>query len=92
MAVTLQTLLTFGLNFQLPTENATPFQSPFRHALRLNENLPPLTHFQIPHFKSKTYETFKMNLTDLKQNLRKEKTTILPVDKGTGLVIITKNP
>ncbi|KAI6660789.1 hypothetical protein LOD99_10237 [Oopsacas minuta] len=31
-----------------------------------------------------------MNLEDIKQNLKKEKATILPVDKGTGLVIITK--
>ena len=89
LAISLQHLLTFGLNFQIPTENAQPFQSPFAHLLRLNENLPPLTHFQLPRWKEKLYTSFTNKFTTLKTQLKQTKSTVLQVDKGTGLVIIT---
>ena len=49
----------------------------------------PLYPFPNPHLKSKPYETFKINFR-IKTKLKKGKSTILPVDKGTRLVIITK--
>lgn len=90
LAVTLQSLLTHRINLQAPTQTAQPFLTQFAHLLR-QMKVCPLTHFQIPKCKESLYQDFYSKFKKINTELHQHKATVLPqVDKGTGLVVITK--
>ena len=92
IALTLQELLEHGLTFQTPKEGtSTPFLTPFEGILNLNNNLPPLTHFQLAHQQQRISDHYNTLLTKLKKELKTHKLKILQADKGPGLIILQEN-
>ena len=65
--------------------------TPFEGILNLNNNLPPLTHFQLTHQQQRTYDHYNTLLTKLKKELKTHKLKILQADKGPGLIILQEN-
>ena len=89
IALTLQKVLEHGLNFQTPQRSTpTPFLTPFEECLTLQENLPPLTHFNLRPYEKRTHEKYNKLLTNLKEELKTKHLAIVAADKGPGLILI----
>ncbi|KAI6658718.1 hypothetical protein LOD99_10950 [Oopsacas minuta] len=68
----LQQLLEYGLTFQTPQDDhPNPFLTSFKGILELDNNSPPLTHYQIPKYEQRTYSRYNQLLKNLKANLKK---------------------
>ena len=73
-AVVLQDILNYGLIYQIAQTGAQhPFLTSYEGILKLETNLPTLTHFTLDNKTQKTYDKHKQLLNDLRQRLKTDK-------------------